>query len=471
MTRAAVVGSGPNGLTAAVVLARAGLDVEVFEAAATIGGGTRSSELTVPGVLHDHCAAIHPFGAASPVFRRLAADLERHGLRWSWPELDIAHPLDGGRAGVFQRSLDATVSGLGADGPAWRRLYAPLAEGAEALVAETLRPILHVPRHPLRLAMFGSRALLPATWVARRWRTQEARALFTGMAAHAIYPLTRPTTASLPLLFGAVGHVWGWPVAVGGTQSITAALAGVLGDHGGRITTGRRISEVGELDADVVMLDLAPGAAADLLGDRMPSRVVHAYRRYRHGPAAFKLDLAVDGGIRWRDESSGRAATVHLGGRLEEVVAAEDEIARGRMPERPFVLVGQQYLADPQRSAGDVHPVWAYCHVPNGYPGDASEAILGQIERFAPGTRERVVGIATRSPAEFAAYNPNFVGGDIATGAADPVQLLFRPRIARDPYATGVDGVYLCSAATPPGAGVHGMCGYHAAQSALRGVA
>jgi len=468
MTRAAVVGSGPNGLTAAVVLARAGLDVAVFEAAATIGGGTRSSELTVPGVLHDHCAAIHPFAAASPAFRLLAADLERHGMRWGWPELDIAHPLDGGRAGVFRRSLDATVAGLGPDGRAWRRLYAPLVDGADELIAETLRPILHVPRHPLRLATFGSRALLPATWVARRWRTEEARALFMGMAAHAIYPLTRPMTASLPLLFGAVGHVWGWPVAVGGTRSITSALAGVLGDHGGRITTGRRISAVGELDADVVMLDLAPGAAADLLGDRLPSRVAQAYRRYRHGPAAFKVDLAVDGGIPWRDEWSGRAATVHVGGRLEEVVAAEAEIARGGMPDRPFVLVGQQYLADPQRSAGDIHPVWAYCHVPNGYPGDASEAILGQIERFAPGTRERVVGIATRSPAEFAAYNPNFVGGDIATGAGDPVQLLFRPRLTRDPYATGVDGVYLCSAATPPGAGVHGMCGHLAAHRALR---
>lgn len=469
MSTGIVVGSGPNGLVAAIVLARAGLDVEVVEASETIGGGMRSAELTVPGVLHDVCSATHPTALASPAFQELAPDLERHGLRWRWPEVDIAHPLDGGRAGVMVRSLDDTCAGLGPDGGAWRRTFGPLTDHFAELVADAFRPILHVPSHPVRLAGFGLEALRPATWLARRWRTDEARALFAGAAAHLIQPLTRPLSASVGLMLTANGHAHGWPVAEGGSQAIATALAGVLSDAGGTITTGRRISSIDELaGADVVMLDTSPRSARAILGDRLPRRVARSYRRYRQGPAAFKLDLAVDGGIPWTNDDCRRAGTVHVGGTLEQIVASEAAVSRGTMVDDPFMLVCQQYLADPTRSAGSIHPVWTYAHVPNGYTGDASEAILGQIERFAPGVRERIVASVATGPAGLEAYNPNYVGGDIATGASDPWQTLFRPRLSIDPYVTGVPGVYLCSAATPPGAGVHGMGGSNAARSALR---
>jgi phytoene dehydrogenase-like protein len=466
---AIVVGAGPNGLAAAVTLAMRGLDVTVLEAADEIGGGTRTSELTVPGVLHDHCSAVHPMGIASPFLRSL--DLARYGVRWAWPEVDLAHPLDSGSAGVMVRQLDETARGLGADGRAWRRLFSPLAEGFDALAEDVLRPMTRVPRHPVALARFGTRALQPATLVARRWRTDEARALFAGVAAHAQHPLTSPTTASVGLMLTAAGHRHGWPVAVGGSRTITYALASLLLEHGGTIKTGVTVSSLAELPpARIVMLDVAPRAAAGIAGDRMPGHVARAYRRWRHGPGAFKVDLAVAGGVPWTNEACRRAGTVHLGGTLEEIARSEREIHQGRMPERPFVLVGQQYLADPGRSAGDVHPVWAYAHVPNGYPGDATEAVLRQIERFAPGFRERIVGRFVRTTVEMARYNANYVGGDIATGANSPRQLVLRPRVTHDPYATGIPGVFLCSAATPPGAGVHGMCGHNAAMSALRSI-
>jgi phytoene dehydrogenase-like protein len=469
--RAVVVGSGPNGLAAAVVLARAGLDVEVVEAAATIGGGTRTSELTLPGLLHDECSAFHPSGLASPFFTSIAADLERHGLRWRWPEIEFAHPLDSGRAAVLHRSVSATVDELGPDGAAWQRTFGPLSEHLADVVADTFRPILHVPRHPVRLARFGLGALQPATLYARRWHTTEARALFAGVAAHAIQPLRRPLTASFGLMLGAAGHAYGWPVAEGGSQAITTALAAIVAEQGGTITLGSRVTDVAALDADVVLLDVSPRAAAAMLGDRLPRRVRRSYGRYRYGPAAFKLDLAVDGGVPWTAAACGRAGTVHLGGSMEQIAVAEAEVHAGRMPRRPFVLVGQQYLGDPSRSVGDVHPVWAYAHVPAGFSGDATEAILQQIERFAPGVRDRIVATSVRGPAELQAHNANYVGGDIASGANDAWQTLFRPRLAVDPYATGVPGVYLCSSATPPGAGVHGMCGYHAARRALQHVA
>ncbi|MFF4650818.1 phytoene desaturase family protein [Streptomyces sp. NPDC001380] len=469
MADAVVVGSGPNGLAAAVTLARAGLEVTVLEAADSIGGGTRTGELTVPGLLHDHCSAVHPLGAGSPFLDSLG--LERYGLTWRWPEIDLAHPLDGGRAGVLHRSLDATCAGLGEDGAAWRRLFGPLADGFDDLREDVLRPVVRVPSHPVALARFGARAAQPAAVLARRWRTGEARALFAGAAAHAMHPLTRPATAAVGLMLTAAGHRYGWPVAEGGSRAVTDALAAVLRELGGTVETGVRVRSLAELPpARVVMLDLAPGAAADVCGDRLPPRVRRAYRRWRHGPAAFKVDLAVEGGVPWTAEACRRAGTVHVGGTLAEVAHAEREVHRGRMPERPFVLVAQQYLADPSRSRGSLHPVWAYAHVPHGWDGDATEAVLRQVERFAPGLRERVVATAVRSPAQFAAYDANYVGGDIATGANTVRQLALRPRPAADPYRTGVPGVYLCSAATPPGAGVHGMCGHNAALSALRGL-
>ena len=467
MTEGVVVGAGPNGLAAAVTLALRGVRVTVYEAADTIGGGTRTTERLAPGLLHDDCSAVHPMGVASPFFRSL--DLAAHGLEWCHPEIDLAHPLDDAVAAVFVRSLEQTAGRLGPDGRAWAKLFGPIADRFDDIAAEVLRPIAHLPRHPIALAGFGIGALAPATLTARRWRTDQARALFAGVAAHAYYPLTRPTTAAAGLLMLGAGHRYGWPVAKGGSRAVTDALASLLRAHGGRIETGRRVRSLGELPrADVTLLDLSPTGVADLAGDLLPGRVARAYRRFRYGPAAFKLDLAVEGGVPWRDPACRRAGTVHVGGTLEEITAAERDVHRGRMPERPFILVAQQYLADPSRSAGDVHPVWAYAHVPHGYPGDATEAILRQLERFAPGVRDRIVGAFARSATEMPRYNPNYVGGDIASGANDPVQMLSRPRIALDPYSTGIPGVYICSASTPPGGGVHGMGGHNAALSALR---
>ncbi len=467
MSDAVVVGSGPNGLACAVALAGEGVGVTVLEAAETIGGGTRTSELTDPGLLHDHCSAVHPMAVGSPFLRSLG--LERYGLEWRWPEVDLAHPLDDGSAGVMVRSIADTAAGLGPDGDAWRRLFASSAEHFDALNDDLFRPILHLPSHPIRLARFGLPAAAPATVLARAWRTPQARALFGGVAAHALAPLSRPMSSAVGTALVCACHAYGWPVARGGSRSITDALAAVLLERGGAIETGVRVRSLEELPpADAVVLDLAPGAVAEIAGDRLPRRVARAYRRYRHGPGAFKVDLAVEGGVPWANEAARRAGTVHVIGPFEELVAAERDINRGRMPARPFVLVAQQYLADPERSAGDLHPVWAYAHVPNGFDGDAEGALIGQLERFAPGLRERIVATAVRPTMEFPVYNANYVGGDIITGANTPYQTLIRPRLALDPYATGIPGVFICSAATPPGAGVHGMNGFNAARSALR---
>lgn len=328
---------------------------------------------------------------------------------------------------------------------------------------------MHVPRHPFALARFGLPALLPATVLARIWKGPRARALFGGVAAHAFSPLDRPLSAAVGMALTTACHRFGWPVARGGSRAIGDALAAVLMEHGGRIEMRVRVRSLSELpSASAVVFDLAPRAVAEIAGERLPGRVARAYRRYRHGPGAFKVDLAVEGGVPWTNEACRRAGTVHAIGSFEELVAAEREVNRGRMPARPFVLVAQQYLADPERSAGDVHPVWAYAHVPSGYDGDAETALVDQLERFAPGLRDRVVAKAVRGPAELTAHNANYVGGDIITGANTPRQALIRPRFALDPYSTGIPGVFICSAATPPGAGAHGMNGYNAARSALK---
>ena len=405
MSTATVVGSGPNGLACAVALARAGVEVTVLEAAETIGGGTRSAELTLPGLIHDVCAAGHPMAAASPFFRSLG--LERYGLQWCQPEVDLAHPLDDGSAATMVRSLEQTAAGLGEDGRAWRRLFASPSSHFEALNEDLMEPVLHLPKHPLLFTRFGIPAAAPASLLARGFRTEAARALFGGVAAHSFSPLTRPLSASVGMALIAAGHSVGWPVAAGGSQSLADALAAVLREHGGRIETGVRVRSLAELGSpDVVAFDLVPSAVAAIVGDRLPSAVARAYRRYRHGPAAFKVDLAVEGGVPWTAEACRRAGTVHVVGSFAEAVAAERDINRGRMPARPFVLVCQQYLADPRRSAGDVHPVWAYAHVPSGYDGDGERAVLDQIERFAPGLRERIVASAVRTPAELALPQP-----------------------------------------------------------------
>ncbi|WP_035840346.1 phytoene desaturase family protein [Kitasatospora azatica] len=464
---AIVVGSGPNGLAAAVALAQQGVAVTVLEGAETIGGGTRSSELTLPGLLHDHCSAIHPMAVSSPFLRTLG--LERHGLEWRWAQVELAHPLPDGPAAVLYRSLDRTAQELGRDGAAWRRVFAPLVEGYDALVEDLFRPTLRLPSHAVELTRFAARAPWPAGWLARCWRTPAARALFAGTAAHALRPLGSLGSSAIGLMLVAAGHRHGWPVARGGSRSITDALAARLRELGGAVETGVDVSSLAELaPADVVLLDVAPRDAVSICGPRLPARVAHAYRRWQYGPAAFKLDLAVEGGIPWRDEACRRAGTVHLGGTIEEIAHAEREVAAGRMPTRPFVLVGQQYLADPGRSAGSSHPVWAYAHVPSGWPGDATGTVLDQLERFAQGTRERIRACRATGVAESAGRNPNYVAGDILTGANTARQLVLRPRLALDPYRTGIPGVFLCSAATPPGAGVHGMCGHGAARSALR---
>jgi phytoene dehydrogenase-like protein len=466
MSTAVVVGAGPNGLAAAIHLARNGVDVQVLEAADTVGGGARSGELTVPGVIHDHCSAFHPLGVGSPFWKQI--DLQSYGLTWKWPEIDCAHPLDDGTAGVLYQSIERTAAGLESDGRRWQGALDDLVAGFDDLAHDLLRPVINMPRHPLRLARFGPRAVLPATVMARWFRMNRARALFGGAAAHIYTRLDRPLTASLGLMILASGHRYGWPVAEGGSGSITTALAVALRANGGAIATGVTATSRADIpDADIVMLDLSPAGAYKIYGDVMPARIRRSYQRYRAGSAAFKVDFAIEGHVPWTNLDCGRAGTVHLGGTFAEMVEAERQRALGRMPQRPFVLVGQQYLADPSRSAGAINPIWTYAHVPFGYTGDATSAIIDQIERFAPGFRDRVTATVSQSAAELQAYNANYTGGDIIGGANDGLQVLFRPRLALDPYFTGVPGVYLCSQSAPPGAGVHGLCGYHAAESAL----
>ncbi len=467
MTSAVVVGAGPNGLAAAVHLARHGVDVQVLEARSTIGGGARSGELTVPGLIHDHCSAAHPFAVGSPFLREI--DLQRYGLTWKWPEIDCAHPLDDGTAGVLYQSIDATATGMGPDATRWRRAVGDLAVGFDQLAHDFLRPVINVPRHPIRVAAFGPRALLPATVMARWFRTEQARALFGGAAAHIYTRLDRPLTSSLGLMFLASGHRYGWPVAEGGSGSITRALAAALKAHGGAVTTGVTVASRSDIPAaDLVMLDLSPAAALSIYGDVMPGRIKRSYQRYREGSSAFKVDFAIEGDIPWTNAECRGAGTVHLGGSFAEIAHSERQRAQGEMSQRPFMLVGQQYLADPSRSAGTINPIWAYAHVPFAYDGDATGVVVDQIERFAPGFRDRIIATVSKGTAELEAYNPNYIGGDIIGGANDRLQVLFRPRVAVNPYATGVPGVYLCSQSTPPGAGAHGLCGYHAATSALR---
>ena len=472
MTTAVVVGSGPNGLAAAVRLAHAGIDVTVLEAHDRPGGGARSSELTLPGLLHDECAAFHPTGFASPYFTSL--DLQRHGLNWLWPEVDLAHPLDDGRVGLAARDLGHTDASLGEDAARWRRLFAAPVRNFEDLIEDVFQPVVHVPSHPITLGRFGMKALQPATWIARHFRDDPARALYMGVAAHAFSTLTTPLSGSVGMMITASAHAVGWPVAEGGTGAITRALLAELAEHGGKVITGTRVTSLHSLSdltgstPDVVMLDTAPAGVLEIVGDRLPSRVRRALTRYSYGPAAFKVDLAIDGDIPWRNPDCLKAGTLHLGGDAEQIVGIEAATVRGEMPDQPFVLLGQQYLVDPSRSAGNANPIYAYAHVPHGYDGDATEAVINQIERFAPGFRERILAIATHNPAGLEAANANYVGGDISAGANTARQIAFRPRPAANPYTLGVSGVYLCSSATPPGAGVHGMGGFNAAETALR---
>jgi len=469
MTSAVVVGSGPNGLAAATVLARAGVEVTVFEADDELGGGARSGPSLLPGLIQDHCSAVHPMAAASDYIASWR--LEERGVRWARAPYDAAHPFDDGDAAFLSQSIEETAARLGRDGARWRAMFGVPSRRFEDLAEDIFRPLLRVPRHPLLLARFGAVAALPPTWASRAFRGEKARALFTGVAAHAINRIDVPLVGGIGAGIITAGHAVGWPVVAGGTGALTEAIITGLRDLGVRFEVGTRVRSLRELPRhDIAMLDVHPHEAASLLADAMPPRVRGAYRRFRPGPAAFKVDFAVDGGIPWKNEEVARAGTVHLGGTAREVAVAEGEIARGRMPQRPFVLVGQQFVADPERAAGPIKPVYAYAHVPAGYAGDATEAVIDQIERFAPGFRERIVATGVISATEMARRNPNFVGGDILTGAKSPLQFLLGPRLSPFPYDTGVPGSYLCSAATPPGPGIHGISGANAARRALRQV-
>ena len=462
-----MVGSGPNGLAAAIELARSGLSVLVVEAEDRAGGGSRSAELTLPGYVHDVCSAAHPVGAASPFFRSLP--LEELGLRWVHPAAPLAHPLDDGAAAVAERSLDETAKGLGGDGSQWSRLFGPLVRDGFDLVEDILAPPVHFPRHPIALARMGVRAARPAVALAGRFETEGARGLMAGMAAHSVLPLSQLPTGGVALFFGLLAHLVGWPVAEGGSQRIADALVTHLGSLGGEIRTGHRVRSLADLPpARVTMFDLTPRQLARIAGSALPLGYRRRLERFRYGPAVFKLDWALDGPIPWKAGACRRAATVHVGGTLEEIVAAEDAAARGQHPGAPFVILAQPSLFDLTRAPTGRHTVWAYCHVPNGSTVDMTERIEAQVERFAPGFRDRILARSVMPPREVERHNQNCVGGDISGGAQTIAQLLARPVPRVDPYATPNPGIFLCSSSTPPGAGVHGMCGYHAARSALR---
>ena len=467
---AVVVGSGPNGLAAAVTLAGAGLAVLVREASDGIGGAARTLPLTLPGFLHDHCSAIHPLAAGSPLFRRL--DLEARGLRWVTPPAAAAHPLDDGTAALLLRSPAETGKGLGDDARAWRALFEPLARDFHALMDETLGALLHLPRRPLLLARFGMSALLAARGLAEgRFRGPRARALFAGLAAHAVLPLERSPSAAFALVLGAAAHAVGWPFPEGGAGRITLALADLLRARGGVVETGAEVRALGELPpARAVLLDLAPRQVLRVAGERLTARYSRALDRFRYGPGVFKADYALSAPIPWRAPECARAGTVHLGGTLEEIAAAERAVAAGEMPARPFVLVAQHTLFDPSRAPAGRHTAWAYCHVPHGFAGDATAALEAQLERFAPGFREVVLARSVRGPALLEREDANLVGGDVGGGENSLRQTIFRPVVRVVPWSTPVPGLYLCSASTPPGGGVHGMCGFHAARAALREV-
>jgi phytoene dehydrogenase-like protein len=464
---AVVVGSGPNGLAAAVVLASAGRSVLVLEAEPTIGGGCRSAELTLPGFVHDLCSAIHPLGAASPFMR--AAGLERHGLNWIHPAAPLAHPLDDGSAVMLERSLAATCAGLGRDGAAYWKLLRPLVAHSDALLSDVLGP-LHVPHHPLLLARFGLLALRSAVGLARdTFRAQPARAIFAGMAAHAVQPLTNPATAAFGLLFATLGHTSGWPLVRGGSQRLTDALVARLTEAGGRVITNQRVRSLSDLpSARMALFDVSPRQLIHIARDRLPPGYVKQLARYRYGPAIFKVDYALAGPVPWRATDCLRAGTVHLGGTLAEITRAEAAVCRGEHPAQPFVIATQQSLFDPSRAPAGQHTLWAYCHVPHGSRVDMAERIEQQIERFAPGFRQLVIARTSMSPADIEQHNSNYVGGDISGGVHDLRQLIARPVLRLVPYATPDPRIFLCSSSTPPGAGVHGLCGAFAARAVLQ---
>ncbi len=468
MVDAIIVGAGPNGLAAAITLARAGRSVRVYEAAPTAGGGTRTAELTLPGFRHDVCSTILPLTLASPFFASI--DLVTRGVELVHPDAPLAHPLDGGRAAILERSVTATADGLGgADGRAWRRLFGPLVRDAGKLGPELLQPVVHLPRQPLALARFGLPALRSARGLALgRFHDEAARALFAGVSAHSMLRLDRPLSASFGLVLATYAHAVGWPMARGGANAVADALVAELEAAGGEVVTGQRIASLAEVPpARTLLLDVTPRQLVAIAGDRLSPGTRRHAERFRYGSGVFKVDWALDGPVPWTAEGPRRAATVHLGGTLDEIAAAEADVAAGRHPDRPYVLFVQYVPWDTTRAPAGKTTAWAYCHVPAGSTLDMTDRIEAQVERFAPGFRDRILARATHAPAAMEAYDENYLGGDINGGIQDIRQLIFRPWPSLDPYQVG-EGLYLCSSSTPPGGGVHGMSGMLAARSALR---
>ncbi len=466
MRRAAIIGAGPNGLSAAITLARAGVAVTVYEAESTVGGAARTAELTLPGFHHDMGSSVYPLGVASPFFRELP--LEQFGLRWIEPAAPLAHPLDDGSAVMLEHGVDATASGLGADAAAWRWLMEPLVEQSAELCAEALQPVIHLPRHPFLLAQFGMPAVLPATSLGKlMFRGAHARALFAGCAAHSVRPLESAGSSAVGLLLCVAGQAAGWPIVAGGAQSLSNALAGYLVSLGGEIQTGTPVSDLRQVgDADAILCDMTPRQLSVLAGERLPAAYAKKMMRFKPGPGVFKVDWALSEPIPWRARECVRAATVHLGGTMEEIAASERAPWHGEVAAKPFVLVTQPSLFDATRAPAGNHTAWAYSHVPNGWEGSALEAMEAQMERFAPGFRQCVLARHVMGTRALEAANANLLGGDISGGAMTPWQMVARPTMSL--YRTAVRRLYLCSASTPPGGGVHGMCGHLAALCALK---
>lgn len=462
---AIVVGSGPNGLAAAIALAQAGCDVKVHEAASAPGGGARTAEITLPGFLHDLGSAVHPLAVSSPFFSELP--LDAHGLEWIHSPAPLAHPLDDGRAVLLERSVEETAAQFGHDAGRYRKLFQPLAENWNTLTREILRPLARASHHPLLVGRFGVRAIQPATLVAKTFRDPRARALFAGLAAHSTLKLEAPLSSAFAFIMGAAGHAVGWPIPRRGSQSITTALCGVLQSLGGHVVTDASVESLDALGAyHAIFCDVMPQQFLSLAGERLSVPFRELLGRYKHAPGVFKVDWALGEPIPWRAQNCFRAATVHLGGSLEEIAESERAAWEGSAPRNPFVLLAQPSLFDPTRAPEGKHTAWAYCHVPNGWRGSALDAIEEQVERFAPGFQERILARAVHGTADMERWNANLVGGDISGGAPSLKQFFLRPTWRR--YGTPLKGVYLCSSATPPGGGVHGMCGYWAAQWALR---
>lgn len=466
---AVVVGAGPNGLAAAITLRKAGLSVLLLEKKDTIGGGMRSEELTLPGFIHDVCSAVHPMAVASPFFTGLP--LDQFGLQLIQPDIPAAHPFDDGTAAALYRSLEDTARQVPADKDRYLKLFSPLLENWPHIASSLLGP-LRIPAHPLKMAKFGAAALLPATILAKRkFRSPQFKALFTGMAAHSIQPLSNIATSAIGLVLSIVGHDKGWPVPKGGSQQIANAMGAYLRSIGGVVQTGYHVSSLSQLPpSKIVLLDVTPRQLLQICGGRLSSLYTRQLKRYKYGMGVFKMDWALDGPVPFTSAECRRAGTVHIGNSMEEIVHAEEMAARGRACDKPFVLFAQPGVFDPTRAPAGKHTAWAYCHVPNGSSRNMTAAIEQQIERFAPGFRERILARHTMGPAQLEAYNPNYIGGDINGGEQNITQLFTRPALRFSPYRTSAGGIYLCSSSTPPGGGVHGMCGFHAARKALKDI-